>query len=161
MRAFSDHPLWVGTCQPSQAMLGLPLVSICHIPLHFSIQRSPPFVECAVKCIISHRFSGLEIAPPPSAGAALRPLQRCIKTEPFSAQAGRGVDSVPAVPTQIPAIRVPQTLRPLHNYHLVTHWLTLALSGMRLLSIGCCMDGLECFPLPPNRSQWVKLHKSA
>lgn len=47
-------------------------------------------------------------APPkgprrPSGGAAWHPLQQCIKTDPFSAQAGRGVDSAPAVLAQTPA----------------------------------------------------------
>ena len=42
-------------------------------------------------------FRGYETPTRPSAGAAWSYLQRCIKTDPFSAQAGRGVDSAPAV----------------------------------------------------------------
>ncbi|OHZ04795.1 hypothetical protein BC443_09185 [Salinicola sp. MIT1003] len=42
-------------------------------------------------------FWGYETARGPSNGAGWSYMQRCIKTDAFSAQAGRGVDSAPVV----------------------------------------------------------------
>lgn len=79
----SPSPLWAGTCQPPQALLGIPFVSICHITFHFSIQSPPPFVENAAKCIIPHHFLGCQIAPPPQQWRGLEPSATLHQNRPL------------------------------------------------------------------------------